>query len=140
MPSPGPDDASPSPDYSGPEGSDTGDLDIDLDLDPDMTAHHTNDPRGPEHVPDTKPNGTAKSSAKDPTRPRRKKARRACFACQRAHLTCGESTLCPCLDGQSLPRRPAELARRRAALPALHQARSAGPLHGRRAKEGKIPS
>jgi hypothetical protein len=28
-------------------------------------------------------------SAKDPNRPRRKKARRACFACQRAHLTCG---------------------------------------------------
>lgn len=33
---------------------------------------------------------TAKSNAKDPSRPRRKKARRACFACQRAHLTCGE--------------------------------------------------
>jgi len=30
------------------------------------------------------------SNAKDPLRPRRKKARRACFACQRAHLTCGE--------------------------------------------------
>ena len=29
------------------------------------------------------------SNAKDPSRPRRKKARRACFACQRAHLTCG---------------------------------------------------
>ena len=29
------------------------------------------------------------SSVKDPTRPRRKKARRACYACQRAHLTCG---------------------------------------------------
>ena len=27
--------------------------------------------------------------AKDPLRPRRKKARRACYACQRAHLTCG---------------------------------------------------
>lgn len=37
-------------------------------------------------------NGKAKSSsnAKDPLRPRRKKARRACFACQRAHLTCGK--------------------------------------------------
>jgi hypothetical protein len=32
----------------------------------------------------------ASSNAKDPLRPRRKKARRACFACQRAHLTCGE--------------------------------------------------
>lgn len=29
------------------------------------------------------------TNAKDPNRPRRKKARRACFACQRAHLTCG---------------------------------------------------
>jgi len=32
----------------------------------------------------------AKKNAKDPSRPRRKKARRACFACQRAHLTCGK--------------------------------------------------
>lgn len=30
-----------------------------------------------------------KYDPKDPLRPRRKKARRACFACQRAHLTCG---------------------------------------------------
>lgn len=38
-------------------------------------------------------NGTSlKVNSKDPSRPRRKKARRACFACQRAHLTCG--TLC----------------------------------------------
>jgi hypothetical protein len=29
------------------------------------------------------------TNSKDPLRPRRKKARRACFACQRAHLTCG---------------------------------------------------
>ncbi len=32
---------------------------------------------------------TKKSSSKDPSRPKRKKARRACHACQRAHLTCG---------------------------------------------------
>lgn len=31
-----------------------------------------------------------KYDPKDPMRPRRKKARRACFACQRAHLTCGK--------------------------------------------------
>jgi hypothetical protein len=31
-----------------------------------------------------------KYDPKDPSRPRRKKARRACFACQRAHLTCGK--------------------------------------------------
>lgn len=34
---------------------------------------------------------TKRANAKDPSRPRRKKARRACFACQRAHLTCGMS-------------------------------------------------
>ncbi|KAL4896268.1 transcription activator of gluconeogenesis acuK [Aspergillus ambiguus] len=34
------------------------------------------------------------SNAKDPSRPRRKKARRACFACQRAHLTCGDERPC----------------------------------------------
>ncbi|KAI9894411.1 MAG: Transcriptional regulator of nonfermentable carbon utilization [Vezdaea aestivalis] len=33
-------------------------------------------------------------NAKDPLRPRRKKARRACFACQRAHLTCGDERPC----------------------------------------------
>lgn len=37
------------------------------------------------------PNGITKTKSNDPTRPRRKKARRACFACQRAHLTCGKS-------------------------------------------------
>ncbi|KAI9926657.1 hypothetical protein AWENTII_011272 [Aspergillus wentii] len=35
-----------------------------------------------------------KANAKDPSRPRRKKARRACFACQRAHLTCGDERPC----------------------------------------------
>ncbi|KAA8649980.1 hypothetical protein EYZ11_007272 [Aspergillus tanneri] len=40
-------------------------------------------------------NGQQKSTnAKDPSRPRRKKARRACFACQRAHLTCGDERPC----------------------------------------------
>jgi hypothetical protein len=47
-----------------------------------------------------------KLDPKDPLRPRRKKARRACFACQRAHLTCGmfvyicpilSKNMCPCL-------------------------------------------
>ncbi|KAI5464639.1 transcription activator of gluconeogenesis [Mariannaea sp. PMI_226] len=46
--------------------------------------------------------GTAESNTevkkkydpKDPLRPRRKKARRACFACQRAHLTCGDERPC----------------------------------------------
>ena len=35
-------------------------------------------------------NGKKQYDPKDPARPRRKKARRACFACQRAHLTCGK--------------------------------------------------
>ena len=35
-----------------------------------------------------------KFDPKDPSRPRRKKARRACFACQRAHLTCGMLVTC----------------------------------------------
>ena len=45
-------------------------------------------------------NGQAKKpNAKDPLRPRRKKARRACYACQRAHLTCGRCSIkCSC-DG-----------------------------------------
>ncbi|KAF7846488.1 hypothetical protein BT93_L4248 [Corymbia citriodora subsp. variegata] len=34
------------------------------------------------------------NNAKDPNRPRRKKARRACYACQRAHLTCGDERPC----------------------------------------------
>ncbi|EAS35656.3 C6 zinc finger domain-containing protein [Coccidioides immitis RS] len=40
----------------------------------------------------TKPMSAA--NAKDPLRPRRKKAKRACFACQRAHLTCGDERPC----------------------------------------------
>lgn len=41
------------------------------------------------------PNGEPKKKydPKDPLRPRRKKARRACFACQRAHLTCGKPSV-----------------------------------------------
>ncbi|KAF7717634.1 Transcription activator of gluconeogenesis acuK [Penicillium ucsense] len=39
-------------------------------------------------------NGQKAANAKDPSRPRRKKARRACFACQRAHLTCGDERPC----------------------------------------------
>jgi hypothetical protein len=38
-------------------------------------------------------NANGKPNAKDPLRPRRKKARRACYACQRAHLTCGKCRL-----------------------------------------------
>jgi len=59
------------------------------DVEVDDMAEH------PEHGNGRKePNAPAtngpKANAKDPNRPRRKKARRACFACQRAHLTCGK--------------------------------------------------
>ncbi|KAL5598617.1 uncharacterized protein BROUX77_006451 [Berkeleyomyces rouxiae] len=40
------------------------------------------------------PEEKKKYDPKDPLRPRRKKARRACFACQRAHLTCGDERPC----------------------------------------------
>lgn len=42
---------------------------------------------------DTSAEPKKKYDPKDPLRPRRKKARRACFACQRAHLTCGKTLL-----------------------------------------------
>ncbi|EFX01023.1 c6 zinc finger domain containing protein [Grosmannia clavigera kw1407] len=42
----------------------------------------------------TAPEPKKKYDPKDPLRPRRKKARRACYACQRAHLTCGDERPC----------------------------------------------
>ena len=52
------------------------------------TDRASSDEKSPSQASnDNKP--ATKSNAKDPSRPRRKKARRACFACQRAHLTCG---------------------------------------------------
>jgi hypothetical protein len=69
-------DASPSPEYRS-------------DLDDDMAAEQSTDRQSGDGDSSQKP-ANAKSNAKDPLRPRRKKARRACFACQRAHLTCGE--------------------------------------------------
>lgn len=68
-------DASPSPEYRS-------------DLDDDMAAEQKTDDGSPSQK---SANGQkSASNSKDPLRPRRKKARRACFACQRAHLTCGE--------------------------------------------------
>ncbi|KAB8345923.1 hypothetical protein FH972_022976 [Carpinus fangiana] len=40
------------------------------------------------------PQKTFDPKSKDPSRPKRKKARRACHACQRAHLTCGDERPC----------------------------------------------
>jgi hypothetical protein len=59
------------------------------DLDDDMAAEQATDRQSGDADSAQKP-ANGKSNAKDPLRPRRKKARRACFACQRAHLTCGE--------------------------------------------------
>jgi hypothetical protein len=80
MASPDAEDASPSPEYRS-------------DLDDDMAAEQKTDEGSPlqKSANGQKP----ASNAKDPLRPRRKKARRACFACQRAHLTCGEFECCP---------------------------------------------
>ena len=49
-------------------------------------------PDGEEDEKDGSATTKPKLDPKDPLRPRRKKARRACFACQRAHLTCGMFT------------------------------------------------
>ncbi len=79
--------------------------DIDIDIDLDIDHEHDND-HDQDHDNDNDSmtdERTVKTTAsvdgsvvakkkydpKDPLRPRRKKARRACFACQRAHLTCG---------------------------------------------------
>ena len=67
--------------------------DLSRSASPDDSAGEHDDADMAEH-PDPREDGAnqngskSTSNAKDPLRPRRKKARRACFACQRAHLTC----------------------------------------------------
>ncbi|RAR02658.1 transcription activator of gluconeogenesis [Stemphylium lycopersici] len=80
MTTPDAEDASPSPEYRS-------------DLDDEMAAEQTSDRQNGHGSPTQKPTN-GKPNAKDPLRPRRKKARRACFACQRAHLTCGDERPC----------------------------------------------
>lgn len=84
MTTPDAEDASPSPEYSGDQdGSEMADQkDQRASSDAPQSASNSNN--------STTPQASAKPNAKDPLRPRRKKARRACFACQRAHLTCGK--------------------------------------------------
>ena len=53
------------------------------------------DPSGASEGADNSGEVKKKYDPKDPLRPRRKKARRACFACQRAHLTCGKPLALP---------------------------------------------
>lgn len=78
MTTPGAEDASPSPEYSGdPDGS-------------DMAAEQKLDYQSDASSSAQSGTGQKPLNAKDPQRPRRKKAKRACLACQRAHLTCSE--------------------------------------------------
>jgi hypothetical protein len=77
MSTPNAHDASSLPEYSGEDGK--------LDMAAEQTSELSADASHDQNM-SKKP----ASKAKDPTQPRRKKARRACFACQRAHLTCGE--------------------------------------------------
>ncbi|KAI1662215.1 hypothetical protein F4813DRAFT_102711 [Daldinia decipiens] len=61
------------------------------DEDAKMTDQNTSpEPGSADHSGEVK----KKYDSKDPHRPRRKKARRACYACQRAHLTCGDERPC----------------------------------------------
>jgi hypothetical protein len=87
MTTPDAQDASPSPEYRS-------------DLDDDMAAEQSADPQSGNGDSTQKPTN-GKPNAKDPLRPRRKKARRACFACQRAHLTCGECKYTSQLSGKT---------------------------------------
>src|ERR1700712_2321115 len=89
-------DASPDPDLKeDPEQYDDG-----LDLDDSMAESiqkdfaRKTDSNASSDQPTPTSQGKSASNSKDPQRPRRKKARRACFACQRAHLTCGMSYIC----------------------------------------------
>lgn len=95
-----------SPDLSGDRNT-TSDQDLDdADQSRSTTGLHSNGD-GHGHLG----NFQKSSNAKDPSRPRRKKARRACFACQRAHLTCGTlyELLCgfePCPRAYNYARAP----------------------------------
>ena len=57
-------------------------------MDDDMAAEQKTNDSSPSQ--ETSNGQKAASNAKDPLGPRRKRARRVCSACQRAHLTCGE--------------------------------------------------
>ncbi|KAK4927589.1 Transcriptional regulator of nonfermentable carbon utilization, partial [Elasticomyces elasticus] len=75
-------------------------------------------------------NGVSKpaSNAKDPNRPKRKKARRACYACQRAHLTCGDERPCQRCVKRGLAEQCQDGVRKKAKY--LHDAPSEALLPG----------
>ena len=81
---------SPPPKSASPEGSRNQSL-SDMAVKQELSAE-TSTQRQTDVPRSQAGNGQKKnvSNSKDPLRPRRKKARRACFACQRAHLTCGQ--------------------------------------------------
>ncbi|KAL9037743.1 MAG: hypothetical protein Q9180_003550 [Flavoplaca navasiana] len=70
-----------------PDGS--GDPDV-----AEMAEHGDPISKAARHAQSGNAHPKSASNSKDPMRPRRKKARRACFACQRAHLTCGDERPC----------------------------------------------
>ncbi|KAH3938433.1 hypothetical protein HBH98_161930 [Parastagonospora nodorum] len=61
-------------------------------MDDDMAAEQKTNDSSPSQ--ETSNGQKAASNAKDPLGPRRKRARRVCSACQRAHLTCGDERPC----------------------------------------------
>ncbi|RMZ89869.1 hypothetical protein DV736_g2907, partial [Chaetothyriales sp. CBS 134916] len=63
-------------------------------LTPDESGGEDGNPEMSELQAEEKKKKPGPGNGKDPNRPRRKKARRACFACQRAHLTCGDERPC----------------------------------------------
>ena len=78
-------------DQDGPSRSQSPEESGDQDNETLVEAHGMDDKSG-EQSQGASEQKKIPSGAKDPLRPRRKKARRACYACQRAHLTCGKST------------------------------------------------
>ncbi len=78
------------PPNDGEDASPSSDADLEQDysaMSEDKLIRASSEEKSDNASNDPKP--ASKSNSKDPNRPRRKKARRACFACQRAHLTCG---------------------------------------------------
>ena len=114
----------------------------DDDEDEDMAAEQKSEsrsgPASPAAHPKKKKPATS-SSVKDPTRPRRRKARRACQHCQRAHLTCGESPF-PFHQPLMAETLTYTCLRRRKALQQMRTAQPRAHLCGRHAQDSKVSS
>jgi hypothetical protein len=81
-------------------------------------------------------NGSKPNNTKDPSRPRRKKARRACYACQRAHLTCGMLYY----SDLSFLRILTVFPRRRKTVPEMYQTWPTGCMSRWSQEESKVPA